>query len=548
MLKIISCVVLAGLAAQAFAANSPTPNTIGYYENWDVYASPSYPFDGANGISNPDLGYKLARLNTISYAFMEVDSNGVVQFSDTWSDLSSSDQNFCTANSVNTEICNGANFDPAKTNVHFGNFGAFANSSVPVRLVSIGGASHEASWQNAMTYPTSFVNSIVALVNNYKLSGVDIDYEPLGGNNYNSANFVSLITQLRSALGKNAVITLSTFTSGQSLKNFLSSDQWVEVKDQVNFINIMGYDMHGEFDSPPVTGLQSALYTGSNTFSDDDAVQTLTGFGISPAQLILGYPSYGRAVGGVSSQGIGQPFTTSFQGDLDPSNCVITLGAQDVCSGMVSYNWILSQSLSPQYINVNGAVSGAYANFGNNFISYDDPNSIKAKAQYTLSNQLGGMMTWALRFDAPAVNADGTTNPQSLLSTVDSSLGITPRPYTPPTPSKSIVLEIHNTASNAGGVVVHLYDSVGGAFAFPGTSGGFAANQDTVYCSKAAMASNPKCVASWNLDNMNFSKGTMTSVDVMAPGALKPLACNLIDLSKSYNQVMTYNGSNCVTS
>lgn len=81
------------------------------------------------------------------------------------------------------------------------------------------------------------------------------------------------------------------------------------------------------------------------------------------------------------------------------------------------------------------------------------------------------------------------------------------------------MLEIHNTNTSAGGVIVYLYDSVGGQYAFPGTSGGFAANQDTIYCSKAAMGGNPNCVSSWNLDNMNFSKGTLTNVEVMAPGA-----------------------------
>jgi GH18 family chitinase len=72
---------IAGVLASAGIA-SADPIMMGYYENWDYYATPSYSFDGATAGQNLDLEGKLGAVNAIAYAFLEVGSTGSVYLSD----------------------------------------------------------------------------------------------------------------------------------------------------------------------------------------------------------------------------------------------------------------------------------------------------------------------------------------------------------------------------------------------------------------------------------------------------------------------------------
>ena len=528
MARFISSLILLGLSTQL----SASPIMMSYYENWDTYATPAYPFDGAMGVSNPNLGAKLGGLNMIAYAFMEVDSSGSLIFSDPWSDLSVNDQEFCTLNST---VCNGASFNPEKLGVHFGNFDAFAQSSVPTKLISIGGANHDASWEYAMAHPTNFIRSLQAILSQYpNINGIDIDYEPAGG--IPAANiqpFVNLVHQIRQDLPQ-ITITMAYSANVQNIEN-VGAANWQALAADINYFGIMGYDMHGEFDIPAKTGLHSALY--ATNYSDDNAVQIFNKMGVPDRQLILGFPLYGRAVGGTSTPGLNQTFTSSYAGDLDPANCSTTLGSSNVCPGMMSYNAIYTLDLYAKVVNANGVTTAVYSNFGpndNDFVSYDNPTSVQAKAAYVRSHHLAGMMSWAIRFDRPNTGINCAT---WLTGAADQVLGVQVRPYTPPSPPPlSTKLELHETSGNTA-IVVSLFDSLGREFDFSVTAG-----QDALYCSKATASAT--CPDSWNIDNISTAKGTLVNVEVKPVGG-SPISCGTLDISKSYNQVMSYAGSNC---
>lgn len=342
-------------------AVSADPIVMGYYANYDTYHN--YPFPGnAQGASNNDLEYKLTRINTLAYAFFNISADGSIVSGDAWADLSNSetDQTFCKAN---LGICGGQ--IPAGG---LGNFDAFANSSVPNRVISVGGYNSDNAWTamlSSQTNITNFVHSIAATVATYKLSGIDLDYEPQGGMPAeNIGPFIQMVTQLRQALGDNALITYAILANPSMIDTF-GANNWQALMQQLSYVDLMAYDMHGSFDNPHLTGLQSALYPvpGDATgFSDETAVQTLTKNGVSAKQIILGFPAYVRAVGGVAAPGgVDLPFTEAVRGDLDSADCSTQLGQSNTCGGSIQYSTLLVQGYEANNYNVNGIDAGVWA-------------------------------------------------------------------------------------------------------------------------------------------------------------------------------------------
>lgn len=559
-MKIKKLLIALSLLASA-SATLADPIMMGYYSNWETYAPNNYPFNGnAQGAVNNDLGYKLARINTVAYDFLEVDSNGYVYFTDPYSDLIPSDS-FCLNppagspkdqgtlnNGLNltcTEVAN-INKQAFSSAAGLGNFDkGFINSDVPTRMISIGGFGHDDAWENAMNNPTNFVNSVAALVKAYNLQGVDVDYEVVGGMPAaNYTKFISLITQLRTALGPNVLITYAIPANAQAITNFDngSSHNWTALMQQLSYVDVMGYDLHGEFDNPRLTGLHSALYAVPNDptqFNDDAAIEALKAANVAPGKIILGFPTYGRAVTGVNgnanpsapSENLNLTFTASYQGDLDAAGCTTTLGQGNTCAGMIQYKTILANNLSAIDVPENGVDNGAYSYNQGMFVSYDDPKSITAKANYVVNNKLAGMMFWALKYDAPAVNDDGSNNQSSLINAVDQVLGIQPRPYTPPAPT-GVKLQLTNNDTTSTATITLIVN--GQYYGFPTLGASGSGNNDAQWCS--ASAAGGSCPDSWNLDQI----GNATNVQVQVASATgNPVTCpDSFNLSAGYHHIM----------
>lgn len=440
-------------------SNLAQPIILGYYSNWDVYnkaLSPSadkdYSFNSTQNL------YKLARMNSVAYAFFEAAPDGTIQFTDPWSDLDESNTSFCTAN---PKICfvNGVVGD---LRGGFGNFNKFANSGVTSgitnRLVAFGGAGHDDQVEAAMNNPTNFVNSLKTVKAAFTITGLDFDYEPVQGvSPENIPKLINLMKQVRSSLGNDFMITY-TIIPNQNNINAFGATNWQEVVTTVNYINVMGYDTFGPWES--ITGLHSPLYVvpntgGSGMFSDDVAITALNENGVPSGKIVLGYPSYGRAVSGVANPGLGQSFTGSYRGNLDPQNCNPTSkSGENSCSGMIAYSAISKSNYAVQEQIQNGVINAAYSNFiadgthgvGTAYITFDSVPSVSSKVNYSKNKGLAGVMTWGINYDAPAVNGDTSPNAASLLNAVNKAYGITPRDVTPPPSLPYFILQVSNLA------------------------------------------------------------------------------------------------------
>lgn len=366
-----------------------------YWTNWSVYSK--YPIPGSVGddgaATNQDLSDKLPYLNTLAYAFFEAQSTtdkapGTLYFSDPWSDLLPTDS-FCQngANPVCSYVPNSQG-KPYDGSTKMGNFEAFALLPQQYKglqtAISVGGAGHDATFESTFTpggnvnadYVNNFVNSATSILNNYKVAGIDLDYENPNMTLDQSRSFQQLITALDSKLGSNQFITVTILANPEFINGTEQGGavgfapgvlKAIAALSHVKSINVMTYDFHGAFDYNPAdtsqgrTGFLTNNFMPNNApanynprFSVDTSVNALQQAGVPNNKIVVGIPTYGRALANVSpgddNTGLFQPITSNVivpQGDMDNDRCSQTLPlAPNACSGAFSYQYIVGQMLN----------------------------------------------------------------------------------------------------------------------------------------------------------------------------------------------------------
>ena len=195
----------------------------------------------------------------------------------------------------------------------------------------------------------------------------------------------------------------------------------------------MGYDFHGAFDAQGNNG-KATTDSDSNLFKDpkeptnveggnfdvDTSINSLVSLGVPRSQILLGVPSYARAVQGVQSttnNGLYQTYNNdSFLGDMDSSDDTrhppqgqqsyygLQHSETNVSNGQTVKAWVDNGFITNPLTNAPGQLAGDYSAWmfnGNTFAAYDTTNVINTKANYVQQNSLGGMMMWELSSDTP---------------------------------------------------------------------------------------------------------------------------------------------------
>jgi GH18 family chitinase len=194
------------------------------------------------------------------------------------------------------------------------------------------------------TARTAFVKNLADFVTTYNLDGANIDWE-FPSNTTEAGNFTLLMAELTAKLhGLGKVLTVSVSTSyGSSISD--------SVLNNVDLVRLMSYDK---------------ACCGSPHSSYDQAVSDLTYWknrGVPKSKLVLGIPFYGR-----------KTWTEA-----------------------VSYKEIVALDPTAPYKDENGYenVNGYY---------YNSIPTVKSKTELA-SDQAGGVMVWAVDFDASGVSS-----------------------------------------------------------------------------------------------------------------------------------------------
>jgi chitinase len=158
----------------------------------------------------------------------------------------------------------------------------------------------------------------------------------------------------------------------------------------------MAYDLHGIWDSDNPIGSQVLAHT--NLTEIDHALDLLWRNDVDPKKVNLGIGFYGRTYQ-LADPGCNTPGCL-FKGGGTKGPCTDQ-------SGILSYAEIMDikdkYDLSPVYDQEHGV---KYLTFeGDQWVSYDDLDTIQQKVEFANSKGLGGLLIWALDLDTPQLDA-----------------------------------------------------------------------------------------------------------------------------------------------
>ncbi len=360
LLPLIGC--LAALSLLAFArANASAPTVFAASEKPEIVG---YVFPQNTRLA-PDA-IDARKLTRINYAFANILNGKMVEgFAD-------DDANFATLTALRKR-----------------------NPSLKI-LVSVGGWLWSGNFSDVALNANNrsvFIESVVTFLSRHNLDGLDVDWEYPGmqgsGHRYrqeDKQNYTLLLKELRKRLDtagavmhRHLYLTIAAGASG----DFLAHTQMSAVQGYVDTVNLMAYDYY-EPDSDRTTGNHAPLYTDPadpKRVSADASVRAFTNAGVPARKLLLGVPFYGHVWGQVP----------------DRNHGLFAPGKQVANDSYAQYSRIAGGMVPPGFVRYRDAASSEpylYSEKQRLFISYEDATSLKAKCEYVISHQLGGVMFW----------------------------------------------------------------------------------------------------------------------------------------------------------
>jgi chitinase len=189
--------------------------------------------------------------------------------------------------------------------------------------------------------------------------------------------------------GRDYLLTIAAPAGSQNIVNL----QLALIHPYLDWINLMTYDFSTAFSRE--TNFVAPLFTHDGALNVNAAVNSYLGAGVPAGKIVLGV----RLVG-TGWQGVGSTNNGLYQAETGPAPGTWDLpGATP--SGSFGYQDIEDNYL-PSYTrrwDREAQVPWLYNADAGIMISYEDPESLTAKANYLLSNQLGGAMIWELAAD-----------------------------------------------------------------------------------------------------------------------------------------------------
>ena len=164
----------------------------------------------------------------------------------------------------------------------------------------------------------------------------------------------------------------------------------------LDFVGVMSYDYHGSWDKK--SGHNSPLYASQYDSNEDKrltvdwTMRLYYTLGVPLNKLILGIPYYGRSF--TLKNKNNRLFNAETTGDGQPGEATRESGflsyGFEICKYLKKDNWTRVWSRERQT---------PYAYKANQWVGYDDEESIKAKLDYVIENCLGGAMIWSIDLD-----------------------------------------------------------------------------------------------------------------------------------------------------
>ncbi|KAE8453201.1 hypothetical protein EG329_011268 [Mollisiaceae sp. DMI_Dod_QoI] len=247
-----------------------------------------------------------------------------------------------------------------------------------------------------------FFRSLVSFMETYGFDGVDMDWEYPGaeersGKASDFDNYTKFLGNLRTALGSSGHrygLSITIPTSYWYMRHF----DIVGLSKVIDWFNLMSYDLHGTWDSTNKY-IGSVVGSHTNLTEIDAALELLWRNNINPSQVVLGLGLYGRS------------FTLTSPSCNQPGCPFSSGGKSGPCTqnvGTLSYAEILRVIANGATISFHQDAAVKQAVWNNNqWVSYDDAQTLGMKLDYANKHCLGGTMVWAVSQDNK--NGSGAT-------------------------------------------------------------------------------------------------------------------------------------------
>ena len=320
--------------------------------------------------------------------------------------------NYAFANIVDGEIAVGNPSVDVQGPDNFAQLRALKKKAPHLKtLISVGGWEWSGRFSDIALTPesrTKFAQSGVRFIRTHGFDGIDIDWEfPVAGGKDDNVrrpedkdNFTRLMQSLREALdaagredGRHYLLTVAAGNNAAYLRN---TDMGA-VAGQLDWLNVMTYDMTGPWSQR--SGHVAPLFRDPAMTAPDtdprnnvaDVVDLFLAAGVPTAKIVMGVPFYGYAWKGCATgqdgqyqQCGGKGRGTWEEGALDYADIAEHLIGRD---GYVRH-W-----------NEAAQVPYLFKPATGEFITYDDPRSLRAKARFVKARHLAGAMFWQITGD-----------------------------------------------------------------------------------------------------------------------------------------------------
>ncbi|CAK5284354.1 unnamed protein product [Mycena citricolor] len=339
-----------------------------YFTNWGIYEANFQPTD-----------IVAANLTHILYAFADIDpSTGNISLTDSYADT----QKLFPGDSSSES---GNNIYGCLKQIYLLKL---ANRNLKV-LLSIGGWTYSQSGHFSFVTSNAtraqFVSSAQQMIEDYGFDGIDINFD-YPATAAQGQGFADLFTELRTAFDALAVkkgdatpyeLTAAVAAGYANYQHLVIP----QMDAALSYWNLMAYDYSGTWFT--FADNLANVYGGARTnASTDVAIKYYVASGASASKINMGIPLYGQAF--ENTKGLGQSYNGTGPGTL--------------AAGIYSYK-TLPLAGAQVVENTTDISSYSYDSATEELVSYDTPNIVKLKAQYSVTKGLAGSMFWELSTD-----------------------------------------------------------------------------------------------------------------------------------------------------
>jgi chitinase len=265
-------------------------------------------------------------------------------------------------------------------------------------IISIGGWSWSENFSDAVLTESSrkkFATSSVAIVDQYNLDGVDIDWEYPGLKGEDNVfrdedkqNFTLMFKAIRDELDKLSTKTGKTYFLTTALPAFprlFEVTEMGKVAQYIDYVNIMAYDFYVSGDT---AGHHSNLFASENYEREDSGDKAYAMYrkeGVPAEKLVLGIPFYGRSwlMKTADNHGINRQVDSTMRGGGYTK-------IKDSIMHLPGFERHWDEKAKAPYL---------WNPSTRQLLVYDDEESVKYKCEYVRERKMGGIMFWQYASD-----------------------------------------------------------------------------------------------------------------------------------------------------